>query len=140
MKTKILFVCIHNSARSQIAEALINKFYGNNFVAESAGIEPGKLNPLVVKSLQEIDIDISGKSTRSVDEVLKSGSEFDYVITVCEKEAAEKCPVFPGNGKKLQWSFPDPSKFTGTEDEKMVQIRKVRDEIQRKIEENIASL
>lgn len=140
MRTKILFVCIHNSARSQIAEALINKFYGNKFVAESAGIEPGKLNPLVVKSLQEIDIDISGKPTRSVNEVLKSGKEFDYIITVCEKEAAEKCPVFPGKGKKIQWSFPDPSKFTGNEEEKMHQIRQVRDVIQRKIEENIASL
>lgn len=129
MKTKILFVCIHNSARSQIAEALINKFYSEKFIAESAGIEPGKLNPLVVKSLLEIDIDISNKSTRSVDEVLRSEKEFDYVITVCEKEAAKKCPVFPGKGIKLEWSFLDPSKFTGTEEEKLDKIREVREEI-----------
>lgn len=129
MKTKILFVCIHNSARSQIAEALINKFYSEKFIAESAGIEPGKLNPLVVKSLRETGIDISNKSTRSVDEVLRSEKEFDYVITVCEKEAAEKCPVFPGKGIKLEWSFPDPSKFTGTEEEKLDKIREVREEI-----------
>lgn len=129
MKIKILFVCIHNSARSQIAEALINKYYSDRFIAESAGIEPGNLNPLVVKSLLETGIDISNKSARSVDEVLRSGKEFDYVITVCEKEAAEKCPVFPGKGIKLQWSFPDPSKFTGTEEEKLDKIREVREKI-----------
>jgi arsenate reductase len=129
LKTKILFVCIHNSARSQIAEALINKFYGDKFIAESAGIEPGKLNPLVVKSLKEIGIDISNKPTRSVNEVLQSRKEFDYVITVCEKEAADKCPIFPGKGEKIQWSFPDPSKFIGTDEEKLKKIREVRIEI-----------
>jgi len=134
-KTKVLFVCIHNSARSQMAEAYLNKFFGDRFEAESAGIEPGELNPLVVKAMKEDNIDISGNRTDSVFGFYKEGRLYSYVITVCEKEAAEKCPIFPGMAKRIQWSFPDPSKFTGSEDEKMEKVREVRDEIKEKVKQ-----
>ena len=114
MKRKVLFICIHNSARSQMAEALLNRRCGEVFEAESAGLEPGTLNPLAVEVLREIGLDISGRATRSVDEVLRAGTNFDYVITVCDEGSAAGCPVFPGGGEKLHWSFPDPSSFTGS--------------------------
>ncbi|MBX7045635.1 MAG: arsenate reductase ArsC [Ignavibacteria bacterium] len=128
-KRKALFICIHNSARSQMAEAFLNHLAGEKFEAHSAGIEPGKLNPLVVKSMSEIGIDISGKGTQSVFDVYERGEAFDYVIAVCDKEAAEKCPVFPGVTKRLQWSFNDPSKLEGSEEEKLKKIAMIRDEI-----------
>lgn len=128
-KRKVLFICIHNSARSQMAEAFLNRLAGEKFEAHSAGIEPGKLNPLVVKSMSEIGIDVSGKGTQSVFDVYERGEAFDYVIAVCDKEAAEKCPVFPGAAKRLQWSFNDPSKLEGSEEEKLKKIAMIRDEI-----------
>lgn len=136
-KIKVLFICIHNSARSQMAEAFLNNMAGDRFEAHSAGIEPGKLNPLVVKSLQEIGIDISHKGTQDVFDVYRSGEMFAYVVTVCEKEAAEKCPIFPGVAKRIQWSFEDPSKLNGTEEEKLKEISKIRDNIKQKITEFI---
>jgi arsenate reductase len=121
-KNKVLFVCVHNSARSQIADAYLNKLAGDRFFAESAGLEPGVLNPLVVKAMQEIGLDISGKRTNSVFQFFKEGRNYDYVITVCDREAEEKCPIFPGKAKRINWSFPDPSAFTGSDDEKLIQI------------------
>lgn len=132
---KILFVCIHNSARSQIAEAFLNKFYGDKFIAESAGYEPGVLNPLVIKALQEVGIDITGKQTNRVFDFFKEGRMYSYVITVCDESNAERCPIFPGVVKTIHWSFPDPSQFQGNEEEKLEQTRKVRDDIKRKIDE-----
>jgi len=130
---KILFVCIHNSARSQMAETFLN-YYGNGrFEAESAGIEKGKLNPYVIQAMKEVRIDISKNQTKEVFGFFKQGKSYDAVITVCEKEAAEKCPVFPGRGKKIQWSFPDPSKFTGTQEEVLARVCKVRDEIKQRV-------
>lgn len=129
----ILFVCIHNSARSQMAEAFVNHSGNENFRAESAGIESGKLNPIVVKTMLEKEIDISENKTKTVDELLASGKEFDFVITVCDEASAERCPVFPGTGKKLHWGFPDPSSFTGTDEEKIAGTRIVRDAIQKKV-------
>lgn len=137
MKKSILFVCIHNSARSQMAEAFINTKYAEKFEADSAGIEPGKLNPLVVESMKEKGIDISGNNTKSIEDILVTGKSYDFVITVCEKEAAEKCPLFPGSGKKLMWWFPDPSKFTGTDSQKITEIGKVRDDIENEIDKFI---
>jgi len=139
-KIKVLFVCIHNSARSQMAEAFLNKFGNEKFIAESAGIEPGVLNPLVVESLQQIGIDISNNKTKSVFDLAVNGNAYDYVITVCEKEAADKCPVFPGAGKKIQWSFNDPSKLTGSKEEKLSKIAVIRDEIKSEVEKFIKSL
>jgi arsenate reductase len=138
-KIKVLFVCIHNSARSQMAEAFLNTLGGNIFSAESAGLEPGKLNPLVVKSMSETGIDISGNKTKDVFDFLSKGRQFDFVITVCDETSGERCPFFPGNSKRLHWTFEDPSSFTGTEAEKLFNIAKVRDAIKLKIEEFIKS-
>lgn len=134
MKKKVLFVCIHNSARSQMAEAFLTRVCGDVFEAHSAGIEPGRLNPVVVEAMQEIGVDISGNKTKSVDEMIRSGQEFAYVITVCDEASAERCPVFPGSGTRLHWGFPDPSSFSGSKEEKLAGTRKVRDAIKAKIE------
>lgn len=136
-KLKVLFVCVHNSARSQMAEAFLNKLGGEKFEAHSAGIEPGVLNPLVIESMKEIGIDISHKKTQDVFDVYTKGQIFSYVITVCDKEAAEKCPVFPGVTKRIQWSFADPSQLTGTKEDKLKEIANIRDEIKDKINEFI---
>ena len=129
----ILFVCIHNSARSQMAEALMNRICAGKIHAQSAGIEPGKLNPIVVEAMAEEGIDISRNATKSVADMIASGVRFDYVITVCDEASAERCPIFPGGGARLHWGFPDPSQFTGTHDEKLAAVREVRDAIAQKI-------
>jgi arsenate reductase len=134
MKKRVLFVCVHNSARSQMAEAFLNRMCGDVFEAESAGLEPGSLNPLAVEAMREIGIDIGGKKTRGVSEVIESGQRFDYVITVCDESSAEQCPIFPGVAERLHWNFPDPAKFTGMWEERLEQTRKVRDAIESKIE------
>lgn len=131
---KVLFVCVHNSGRSQMAEAWLNHLCNERFLAESAGITPARaVNPQVVKVMQESDIDISGKIPRSVFDVYKSGEMFSYIITVCDQASAEQCPVFLGLIKQLHWSFPDPSKITGTEDEILEEVRRIRDSIRDKI-------
>ena len=135
MKKKVLFICVHNSARSQMAEAWFNKICGDDWEAQSAGLEPGALNPTVVEAMREVGIDISGKKTQAVFDVWKSGKLFTYVITVCDEADAEGCPIFPGPAKRLHWPFPDPSKFAGTQEEKLQQTREVRDAIRRKIED-----
>jgi arsenate reductase len=134
-KIKVLFVCIHNSARSQMAEAFLNSLAGDRFEAESAGIEPGKLNPIVVDAMKEIGLDISKNKTKDVFEFYKLGKTYNYVITVCDKNAAEKCPVFLGVAERIHWSFPDPSALKGNYEEKLEGTRKIRDQIKRKIEE-----
>jgi len=133
-KQKVLFVCIHNSARSQMAEAWLNHICGDSFEAQSAGLEPGKLNPLVVEVMKEEGIDISHKTTKAVFDLFKKGEHFSYVITVCDEASAERCPIFPGLTQRLHWSFPDPSKATGSNKEKLEQIRPIRDAIKQKIE------
>jgi len=133
VKQKVLFICVHNSARSQMAAALLNRRCGKFFDANSAGLEPGKLNPLAISVLQEIGIDISKNKTQSVFDVFKSGELFAYVISVCDESEAEGCPIFPGVTKRLRWSFPDPSKFSGSSEEKLEQTRKVRDKIDNQI-------
>jgi arsenate reductase len=138
MAAKVLFLCIHNSARSQMAEAYLKKFGGSHFDADSAGLEPGNLNPLAVEVMREDGIDISGSPTKSVFDYFKEGKTFQYVVTVCDAEAAERCPVFPGMMKKFHWSFSDPSKFTGTHEEKLAQTRKVRDEIRTAVQDFIS--
>ena len=135
MKHKVLFVCIHNSARSQMAEAFLNQIGHGRFEAESAGLEPGNLNPNVVSVMKEIGFDISGNPTKSVFDMLQHNKQFDAVITVCDAASAEACPVFPGKAKRLGWSFSDPSQFNGTHEEKLEQTRKVRDEIKAAITE-----
>jgi len=132
---KILFVCIHNSARSQIAEALFNRLCGDRFAAQSAGLQPGTLNPLAVAVLGEIGIDISAKETHGVAELIGSGAQFDRVITVCDESSAGACPVFPGESQRLHWSLPDPSKFRGSWQERLEQTRAVRRALEIEIRE-----
>ena len=134
MKKKVLFICIHNSARSQMAEAFLNQMCANQFEAQSAGIDPGKLNPVVVEAMAEIGIDISGNKTKTVQQMIDSGQKFSLVITVCDETSAERCPVIPGAATRLHWGFPDPSGFQGTPAEKLAFTRNVRDSIQQKIE------
>ncbi|HEX3079080.1 MAG TPA: arsenate reductase ArsC [Puia sp.] len=129
----VLFVCIHNSARSQMAEAFLNKHGENKYKAESAGLEPGKINPNVVTVMQEMGIDLSSKATQGVFDLLKKGASFDAVITVCDEASAEQCPVFPGTGKRIAWSFEDPSSFRGSQEEILQHIRLVRDEIEKAV-------
>lgn len=132
---KVLFVCIQNSARSQIAEAYVRQECGDLVSATSAGIEPGELNPLAVEVMKEDGIDISLKTTKSVFDLYKSGELFHYVITVCDEASAERCPVFPGITTRLHWSFADPATFTGDRDERLELMRHVRDEIKAKIQQ-----
>jgi len=133
MKKKVLFICVHNSARSQMAAALLNNRCGEFFEAQSAGLEPGTLNPLAVEVLREMDIDISKNKTQAVFDVFKSGELFAYVITVCDESEAKGCPIFPGVTTRLNWSFPDPSKLSGTLEQKMNETRRVRDKIDNQI-------
>src|SRR6266481_5540651 len=133
MKKKVLFICVHNSARSQMAAALLNNQCGEYFEAKSAGLEPGTLNPLAVEALGEIGIDISKNKTQAVFDAFKSGELFAYVITVCDESEAKGCPIFPGVTTRLHWSFPDPSQFAGSPTEKMEQTREVRDKIENQI-------
>jgi arsenate reductase len=132
-KSKVLFVCIHNSARSQIAEAYLNKYGSDRFIGESAGLEQGTLNTIVVEVLKEEGIDISTNMTKSVFDLFKEGRLYSYVITVCDKEAAERCPIFPGIRQYINWSFKDPSKFEGSYEEKLNAVRIVRDQIKNQI-------
>ena len=130
-KPKILFICVHNSARSQMAEAFLNDICGAEFEAQSAGLEPGTLNPLVVEVMREAGFDISKNKTQAVFDVFKSGQLFTYVVTVCSEAEAGGCPIFPGPTQRLHWPFPDPSKVEGTPEEKLEKIRQIRDAIQR---------
>ena len=132
-KVKVLFVCVHNSARSQMAESFLNRHGGGRFKAESAGLEPGELNPVAVEAMGEIGVDISRNRAKSAFEMYKGGKPFDYVVTVCDEAQAERCPVFPGNARRLHWSFPDPSAFSGTPLERLAQTRAVRDLIEARV-------
>ncbi len=135
MKKKVLFVCIHNSARSQMAEAFLKKYGGDRFEVESAGLEPGRLNPVVVDVMKEIGIDISQNTTQSVFDLFKEGRNFHYVFTVCDESQSERCPIFPSMIEKIHMGFPDPSRFSGTHQEKVEQAREVRDEIESRIKD-----
>lgn len=128
-KIKILFLCIHNSARSQMAEAYLKKFGAEKFFAESAGLEAGTLNPLAVEVMMEEGIDISKNTTNYVFDFFKEGRLYDYVVTVCDEGSAAKCPIFPSAHKIINWSFDDPSQFAGTHEEKLAATRKVRNKI-----------
>jgi len=134
-KQRVLFVCVHNSARSQMAEAFLKQLAGDRFEVESAGIEPGALNPIVVDAMKEIGIDISGNQTKDVFDFLKRGKAFSYVITVCDEASGERCPIFPGISKRMHWSFEDPSSFTGTYGEKLRRVREVRNVIRLRIKQ-----
>jgi len=126
---RVLFLCIHNSARSQMAEAYLKKMGGDQFFVESAGLEAGILNPLAVEVMKEDGIDISSNQAKDVFEFFREGRTYDYVITVCDEASAARCPIFPGVHEKINWSFADPSALTGTREEKLARTREVRDQI-----------
>jgi arsenate reductase (thioredoxin) len=134
-RPKILFICVHNSARSQMAEAFLNDICGAEFEARSAGLEPGTLNPLVVEVMREAGFDISKNKTQAVFDVFKSGQLFAYVVTVCSEAEAGGCPFFPGPTRRLHWPFPDPSRVEGTSEEKLEKIREIRNAIQARVEQ-----
>jgi len=136
-RIRVLFVCVHNSARSQMAEAFLNTMAGDRFEALSAGFEPGPLNPLAVEVMREVGIDISRNTAKSVFELYKRGALFGFVIAVCDAEAAQRCPTFPGITRTLVWSFPDPASFAGSWEERLDQTRRIRDAIRARIEEFI---
>ncbi len=139
-KLKVIFICIHNSARSQMAEAWLKHFGGEEFEVYSAGLEPGKLNPTVVQAMKLESIDISGNSTNSVKEFIDGHIKFDYVVTVCDETAAERCPYFPGQGKRLHWGFTDPSALAGDSNERLKATIRIRDEIRERIKEFLKEL
>jgi arsenate reductase (thioredoxin) len=133
--TKVLFLCVHNSARSQMAQAFLEKYGEGKFEVESAGLEPGKLNPYVIRAMGEVGIDISHNATKSVFDLFQAGRVFQVVVTVCSKEAAERCPIFPGLSEKHHWPFADPSTFKGSDEEIMALVRRVRDEIEQAVKD-----
>jgi arsenate reductase len=130
MKKTVLFLCTHNSARSQMAEALLNTLHGDRYEAHSAGITPTKINPYVVKAMAEIGIDISKNRSKSIEEF--RGENFNYVLTVCDS-AKEACPFFPGE-KVIHKAFEDPSQLKGSDEEIMAGVRRVREEIREWLE------
>jgi arsenate reductase (thioredoxin) len=136
-KAKVLFLCTGNSARSQMAEALLRRADGERFESFSAGLEPAGINPLAVEAMAEIGADISTQRSKSLMEYL--GKEhFGYLITVCD-HAAANCPTFPGIGARCHWALVDPAEAEGTHDEQLEVFRRVRDELARLIEEFVAT-
>ena len=127
---RVLFLCTGNSARSQMAEGLLRHLAPDKFEVFSAGVNPTYLNPLSVKAMEEVGIDISNQRSKSIDEFL--GQSFDYVITLCDS-AKQSCPIFPGEYKKIHWDLEDPAQAKGTEEEKINMFRKIRDQIKEHI-------
>jgi arsenate reductase len=128
-KRKVLFICTHNSARSQMAEGWLNALFGDRFEAKSAGLEPGDLNPLAVTAMDEVGIDISQSRTKKVQDFLKAGESFSWIITVCDEASGEHRPFFSGNANCLHWSFPDPELLGGTLEDRMNAMRTIRGDI-----------
>jgi arsenate reductase (thioredoxin) len=132
-RARVLFICVHNSARSRMAEAFLNAECGDFYEAQSAGLEPGTVNPLAAEAMDELGIDIRQKPSQAVFDVWRNGPVFSHVITVCHESEAEGCPIFPGAAQRLHWSFPDPSKVQGDHEQKLAQVREIRDTIREKI-------
>lgn len=129
-RQRVLFLCTHNSARSQMAEGCLRALAGDRFAVESAGTEETQVNPLAVRAMGEAGVDLSGHRSKTLDGFLDQ--PWDYVITVCDS-ANERCPVFPRSARRLHWSFQDPSRASGTEEERLQVFRRIRDEIEARI-------
>ncbi len=136
-KTRVLILCTGNSARSQMAEGLLRNEGSAKFEVFSAGVEPSRVRVQAIEAMREIGMDISAQRSKSVDEFI--GQQFDYVITVCDN-ANERCPVFPGDTKRIHWSFDDPAAIEGDEATQLKVFRRVRDEIQRRLREFVADV
>ena len=135
-RARVLFLCTHNSARSQMAEGLLRHLAGDRFESHSAGTEATRVRPLAIRAMEEIGVDISGQESKTLERYQQE--PFDYVITVCD-DANEACPIFPGAQSRLHWSFKDPSKAEGSEEERLAVFREVRDGIRRRIEEDLSA-
>ena len=136
-KPRVLFLCTGNSARSQMAEAFLRKYGGESFEPYSAGLEPKGVNPLTIRVLDEVGIDISHQTSKSIDAYLGKLS-FQYLVTVCD-DADQNCPTgLPGINERMHWSFEDPARFEGTEEEKLAKFREVRDLIEEKVKQWLA--
>ena len=134
--SRVLFLCTHNSARSQMAEGLLRDMAGERFEVHSAGTEATLVRPQAIKVMKELGIDISGQESKTLERYL--GEPFDYVITVCD-DANEACPFFPGARRRLHWSFEDPAAAEGSEEQRLGVFRKVRDQIKGRIEEELVT-
>jgi len=135
--TRVLFLCTHNSARSQMAEGFLRAMADDRFEAGSAGTEKTSVNPLAIRVMAERGIDLGGHTSKVHADVARRS--WDYLITVCD-DANERCPWVPGSVKRLHWSFPDPSRATGTEEERLAVFRRVRDQIQERLTDWLRSL
>jgi len=135
-KARVLFLCTHNSARSQMAESLLRHLAGDRFEAASAGTEATRVRPEAISVMAELGIDISGQESKTLDRYL--GQPFDYVVTVCD-EANEACPFFPGAQERLHWSLPDPSSAGGAEEDRLAAFRSVRDRLRDLMEADVAN-
>jgi arsenate reductase (thioredoxin) len=123
---RVLFLCTHNSARSQMAEGLLRELGGDQFEVFSAGTEATRVHPLAIAAMNELGIDISHQRSKRLDQY--RGQRFDYVITVCDK-ASEACPIFPDHPERIHWSFEDPSAAAGSDAQRLQAFRNIRDEI-----------
>ncbi len=137
---KVLFVCVHNSARSLMAESCLKRWGGERFEVSSAGLSPGMVNPLVVEVMKEWGVDLSQRQGQSVFDLFKAGKLYDYVISVCDESSAERCPVFPGITQRLHWRFDDPGLFQGSGEERLEDTRRLRDRIALRIREWVGEL
>ena len=134
---RVLFICIHNSARSQMAETFLNELGKGKFIAESAGLEAGNLNPIAVKAMSEVGFDICKNKTKSVFDFFKQGKRYEIVVKVCDALNGQRCPIFPSTKVTLNWELTDPSSLPGTPEQKLVAIRPIRDLIKIKVEKLI---
>lgn len=130
MKKRVLFLCTHNSARSQMAEGLLRNMAGDRFDVFSAGTERTYVQPLAIDAMREVGIDITSQTSKTLDEF--EGQTFDYVITVCDR-ANESCPILPGTTERIHWSFEDPTAATGTDEQRLRAFRTVRDALQQRL-------
>ena len=136
-RQRVLFLCTHNSARSQMAEGLLRALAGDRFEAASAGTEATQVNPLAIQAMDEVGIDLRLHASKTLDRFVKQ--PWDYVITVCDSANA-RCPIFPVRTTRIHWSIDDPSQATGTEEERLKTFRRVRDEISRRIRSWVAEV
>lgn len=133
---RVLFLCTHNSARSQMAEGLLRHLAGDRFEVASAGTEETRVHPLAIEAMRELGIDLGGHASKTLDAF--TGERFDFVITVCDR-ANESCPIFPGAAERLHWGFDDPSAATGSDAERLTVFRTVRDAIQERLSDFLAT-
>ncbi|MCB2192849.1 MAG: arsenate reductase ArsC [Deltaproteobacteria bacterium] len=137
VKDRVLFVCVHDSARGQMAQAYLRKMAGDRFEVQSAGLDPAPVNPLAVAVMAEQGLDLSRNKAQNVFDLYREGHLYTYVITLCT-ESEDRCPMFPGITKRLHWPFSDPSELEGDHEQKMAAARHIRDQIKREVQSFIA--